>query len=76
MIQGKEQLQPVPGVQLVIDADGYGASELKTLVYNLLVRDELIEFGGVKLFYRQDVPVMTPQEILSLVPAPDVIIYQ
>ena len=25
MIQGKEQLAPIPGVQLVIDADGYGA---------------------------------------------------
>jgi hypothetical protein len=76
MIQGKEQLAPVPGVQLVIDADGYGAPELKTAVYNFLVRDEPVEFAGVKLFYRQDVPLMAPQEILALVPAPDVIIYQ
>ena len=76
MIQGKDQLAPMPGVQLVIDADGYGAPELKTAVYNFLVRDEPVEFAGVKLFYRQDVPLMTPQEILALVPAPDVIIYQ
>lgn len=76
MIQGKEQLAPVPGVQLVIDADGYGGPELKTAVYNFLVRDEPVEFAGVKLFYGQDVPLMTPQEILALVPAPDVIIYQ
>ena len=76
MIQGKDQLAPVPGVQLVIDADGYGGPELKTAVYNFLVRDEPVEFGGVKLFYRQDVPMMTAQEILALVPAPDVIIYQ
>jgi hypothetical protein len=76
MIRGKDQLAPVPGVQLVIDADGYGAPELKTAVYNFLVRDEPVEFAGVKLFYRQDVPLMTPQEILALVPAPDVVIYQ
>ena len=76
MIQGKDQLAPVPGVQLVIDADGYGAPELKTAVYNFLVRDEPVEFAGVKLFYGQDVPLMTAQEILALVPAPDVIIYQ
>ncbi|MCD6056809.1 MAG: hypothetical protein K0Q89_339 [Thermomicrobiales bacterium] len=76
MIQGKEKLAPVPGVQLVIDADGYGGPELKTAVYNFLVRDEPVEFAGVKLFYGQDMPLMTPQEILALVPAPDVIIYQ
>ncbi len=76
MIQGKDKLAPIPGVQLVIDADGYGSPELKTAVYNFLVRDEPVEFAGVKLFYRQDVPLMTPQEILALVPAPDVIIYQ
>ncbi len=76
MVRGKETLAPIPGVQLVIDADGYGAPELKTAVYNFLVRDEPVEFAGVKLFYDQDVPLMTPQEILALVPAPDVIIYQ
>jgi hypothetical protein len=76
MIQGKDQLAPIPGVQLVIDADGYGSPELKTAVYNFLVRDEPVEFAGVKLFYGQDVPLMSPQEILALVPAPDVIIYQ
>ena len=76
MIRGKDQLAALPGVQLVIDADGYGAPELKTAVYNFLVRDEPVEFAGVKLFYGQDVPLMTPQEILALVPAPDVIIYQ
>ena len=34
MIQGKDKLAPVSGVQLVIDADGYGSPELKTAVYN------------------------------------------
>ena len=76
MIGGKENLAPYPGVQLVIDADGYGVPELKTAVYNFLVRDEPIEFGAIKIFYRQDVPVMTAEEILALVPPPDVIIYQ
>ncbi|MDQ2652115.1 MAG: hypothetical protein M3Z20_03625 [Chloroflexota bacterium] len=76
MISGKGQLAPMPGVQLVIDADGFGEPELKTFVYNYLVRDEPVEFGGIKLFYSQDSPLMKPREILDLVPAPDVIIYQ
>ncbi len=76
MIVGKDQLAPVPGVQLVLDADGFGAPELKTDVYNILVRDQPIEFAGVKLFYRQDKPLMSATEILALRPAPDLIIYQ
>lgn len=76
MIIGKDELGPVPGVQLVLDADGYGAPELKTDVYNILVRDEPIEFAGVKLFYKQDKPVMTAAEILALEPSPDLVIYQ
>lgn len=76
MISGKGELAPMPGVQLVIDADGFGEPELKTFVYNYLVRDEPVEFGGIKLFYNQDSPLMKPREILDLVPAPDVIIYQ
>ncbi len=76
MIVNKERLAPVPGVQLVIDADGYGAPSTKTEVYDILVRNEPIEFAGVKLFYRQDEPLMTPAEILALSPSPDVIIYQ
>jgi hypothetical protein len=76
MIVGKDRIEPVPGVQLVLDADGYGAPELKTQVYNILVRDEPIEFAGIKLFYKQDKPVMTAAEILALTPSPDLIIYQ
>jgi hypothetical protein len=30
----------------------------------------------VKLFYKQDVPLMTPEEVLDLSPVPDLIIYQ
>jgi hypothetical protein len=76
MIRDKMSLRPRPGVQLVIDADGYGVPAIKIAVFNFLVRDEPIEFAGVKLFYRQDDPLMTPEDVLALEPSPDVIIYQ
>ncbi len=76
MVENREQLTSQPGVQLVIDADGYGSPELKQAMYDAIMPDEPIEFSGVKLFYRQDTPLMTPQEILALTPTPDVIIYQ
>jgi hypothetical protein len=76
MIKAKETLRPVPGVQLVIDADGFGDPDLKTSVYNILVRDEPVEFGGIKLFYKQDKPLMEPADLIDLKPSPDVIIIQ
>jgi hypothetical protein len=35
-----------------------------------------VPFKGFKLFYDQDVPLMTPEAVLALLPAPLVVIYQ
>lgn len=75
MIENKEQAAPVEGVQLVIDADGWGTPEEKRATYDYVNRQLPIEYAGVKLFYSQDVPLMTPEEILALNPIPDLIIY-
>ena len=76
MIENKDKIAPVPGVQLVIDMDGWGAPDLKRATYDAVITQEPIEFHGIKLFYKQDVPLMTPEEVLSLSPVPDLIIYQ
>mgnify|MGYP006915177737 CR=1 FL=1 len=76
MIIGKTRLGPVPGVQLVIDADGFGTPKLKEESYDYLVRLQPVGFAGFKLFYRQDQPVMSARDVLSLDPPPDLIIYQ
>ena len=76
MIENKMAITPTPNVQTVIHADGFGAPATKTNKYNLLVRDEPIQYGGFKLFYSQDVPLLTPEEVLSLNPPPAVISYQ
>ena len=36
----------------------------------------VLSIAGYKLFYRQDVPLMSPEDVLGLEPAPDVVIYQ
>ncbi len=78
MITNKDIVEPVDGVQLVLMADGHGPPELKTEVYTLLVRDQPIEYGGIKLFYKEpdEEPLMTPEQVLALDPVPEVIIYQ
>ena len=76
MIYNKEVITSLPGVDFVLDMDGFGGPEAKTGNYGHFVRDQLIEYGGIKLFYKQDDPVMTPAEIVALDPPPLVIIYQ
>lgn len=76
MIQNKELIAPVPGVQLVIDMDGHGLPETKRESYAVVITQEPIEYNGVKLFYPFDDPLMTAAEVLALDPSPDWICYQ
>ena len=76
VIENKGQVEPMPGVQLVIDADGWGTPAEKRATYDVVIGQQPIEFHGLKLFYQQDVPLMTPEEVVDLEPSPDLIIYQ
>ncbi len=77
MIQNKQMLRPVPNVQFVLHADGFGTPRQKIVKYNALVRDEPIQYGGFKLFYDQDAPLLSPRETLKVLePNPAVISYQ
>ena len=76
MITNKDLVHPLPGVDIVLDMDGFGGPNAKLQNYALFVQDELIEYGGIKLFYKQDDPLLTPEEIVALDPAALVVIYQ
>ncbi len=76
MITEKETIAPVPGVQLVIDADGWGTPDQKRVCYDVVIGQMPIEYHGFKLFYRQDDPLMTPEEVLAMTPPVDFIMYQ
>ncbi len=76
MIEEKETVAPVEGVQLVIDEDGFGTPKEKTETYEVVIAQQPIEYNGIKLFYQQDVPLLTPEEVLAFEPSPDLIIYQ
>lgn len=76
MIFHKDAIKPLPGVDIVLDMDGFGGQEAKLGNYTHFVTDELIEFGGIKLFYRQDDPLLTPEQIVALDPPALIVIYQ
>ena len=65
-----------PRVQVVIDMDGNGPPEDKFGSYGAYVHDRPVEFPGIKLFYKQDVPMLTPAQVLGLDPIPVYVQYQ
>jgi hypothetical protein len=65
-----------PRVQVSIIMDGFGSPALKAGTYDQVVRDRAFKYRGFKLFYKQDVPLMTPEQVLELDPEMTVIIYQ
>ena len=62
------------GVALVVNADGFGPAGAKVDTYRRFARNR---YGnGFKLFYEEDVGLMTPRDVMSLRPRPDVISYE
>jgi hypothetical protein len=76
MVTSYATIRPDPRVQVVIDMDGFGSPTAKLSKYAALVRDQPVQFAGIKLFYKHDAPVLSPSEVLDLDPPPDVVIYQ
>ena len=76
MISNKDQIVPMRGVQLVIDADGFGQPDLKESTYDVVNGQSRIEYAGIKLFYTRDVPLMTPDQVVNLDPPPLFVMYQ
>jgi hypothetical protein len=65
-----------PSVQVVIDMDGFGGPAAKLSKYASLVRDQPVQFAGMKLFFRHDTPLLDVGDVLRLDPPPDLVIYQ
>jgi hypothetical protein len=76
MVLNKEAIQDYPLVDLVWDADGYGGSGAKIGDYNQYRGEPGFEYGGFKLFYDLDTPLMTPAQVLALEPPPAFVVYQ
>jgi WD40 repeat protein len=76
MMRDKEAILHYPMVDLVWDSDGFGSPGAKVGDYIQYSGETGFEYGGFKIFYRYDTPVMTPEEVLGLDPLPALIIYQ
>ena len=78
MISNREQLEPRPGVATVLNSDGFGDQPNKIAKYKQLRPAGSLDafYPGFKLFYGEDIDLMSPEQVLELNPAPDVVIYE
>ena len=76
MVPNWQDIRPLPGVSFVMDTDGFGSPSVKIANYKAFITDQPIGYGGIKLFYTQDTPLMTPAQVLALKPSPLLVIYQ
>jgi hypothetical protein len=76
MLTNSKLIKPDPRVQVVIVMDGVGGQLVKTDVYRQVVKEQPVQFAGVKIFYTQDIIPFTPRQALNLDPKPHLIIYQ
>ena len=76
MVTNYRQIQTDPRVQVVMVMDGFGGPAIKSRQYDELIVQPGAHYTGFKLFYRHDEPLMTPEQVILLDPAPDLVIYQ
>jgi hypothetical protein len=76
MISNKAAIEQNEFVDLAIMMDGFGGPTLKISQYNRYIADDPLGYAGIKLFYKQDRPLMSPADVLGLDPVPDVVTYQ
>jgi hypothetical protein len=76
MLTNASQIRLDPRVQVVIDMDGWGSPGSKMGAYRWFVVRHPVQYTGFKLFYKNDKPMMTPEQVLELYPKPVYIQYQ
>jgi hypothetical protein len=76
MLTDHEKIKTDPHVQVVVVMDGFGPPEVKLGTYDRVIRGHNFQHTGFKLFYPQDKPLMTPEQVLAVDPSPLLIIYQ
>ncbi len=81
MVTNVSGIRPLPQVQFVMDMDGWGSQAKKIGTYNAVIYAEPVQFTGFKLFYKNDLRppstgLLTPAQVLNLIPRPSYIQYQ
>lgn len=75
-VTNKQAIKPTANVEVALNFDGYGDSSTKMSLYRKFVRNDAVQYGGFKIFYKKDQPIMSAADVLKLDPNPAIINYQ
>jgi hypothetical protein len=80
MVPDAENIKPTTAAQVVMHMDGWGPAWLKFDSYKDYIVQYPVAFTGFKIFYHNDAksgdPILTPPEVLRLLPRPLYVQYQ
>lgn len=75
MIANRQRVVPRKGLAITFHMDGFGSRAVKLAVYHATCGSNRY-FNGIKLFYNQDVDMLSAREAAALRPSPNLITYQ
>src|SRR3954453_3734674 len=78
MIQGKEGVLARPGLAMTFNVDGFGDRPNKLSKYAAFTaptRGRPFD-DGYKLFYHEDTNLMSPADVMRMLPRPDLVVYE
>jgi hypothetical protein len=76
MVVGGDSIDQYPGVELIVDMDGFGSADVKRATYEKYAGRSYATHAAIKLFFDYDTNLMSEQDVLFLEPTPAVVIYQ
>jgi hypothetical protein len=76
MIVGEDQLKPRKNVAVTVNVDGFGGREIKIAKYKSFAQRAPGLHNGFKLFFREDIDLLSPARVLRMKPQPELIVYE
>jgi hypothetical protein len=70
------ELKERKGLAYVLNVDGFGTQALKIAKYKGFAKESTTFRRGFKLFYHEDVGMMSAAQVMRLQPRPDVVVYE
>ncbi len=64
------------GLAMVLNVDGFGGREVKIAKYRSFAREANEFIPGFKLFYEEDLNLLSPRDVMRIKPRPALVVYE